>query len=93
MIYNELLNRGYEVYIGKVPNGEIDFVALKDGKKEYYQVAYYLYDQAVIDREFGGYRQIADNYPKYVISMDKMDFSRDGIIHLNAIEFLRNAEK
>lgn len=93
VIYNELLNRGYEVYIGKVPNGEIDFVALKDGKKEYYQVAYYLYDQAVIDREFGGYRQIADNYPKYVISMDKMDFSRDGIIHLNAIEFLRNAEK
>ena len=53
VIYNELLNRGYEVYIGKVPNGEIDFVALKDGKKEYYQVAYYLYDQAVIDREFG----------------------------------------
>lgn len=93
VIYNELLNRGYEVYIGKIPNGEIDFVALKDEKKEYYQVAYYLYDQAVIDREFGGYRQIADNYPKYVISMDKMDFSRDGIIHLNAIEFLKNAEK
>lgn len=88
IVYNELLNRGYEVYVGKVPKGEIDFVALKDGKKEYYQVAYYLYDQSVIDREFGVYAQVADNYPKYVISMDKIDFSREGIIHLNAREFL-----
>lgn len=88
VVYNELRNRGYEVYVGKIQNGEVDFVALKDGKKEYYQVAYYLYDQKVIDREFGAYTQIADNYPKYVISMDKMDFSREGIIHRNAIEFL-----
>lgn len=89
VVYNELLNRGYEVYIGKIPNGEVDFVALKNGKREYYQVAYYLYDEAVINREFGAYCQISDNYPKYVISMDKMDFSRDGIIHLNAKEFLQ----
>ena len=61
---------------------------LKDGKKEYYQVAYYLYDQRVIEREFGVYANIPDNYPKYVISMDKMDFSREGVIHLNAIKFL-----
>lgn len=88
IVYNELLNRGYEVYVGKIPKGEVDFAALKDGKKEYYQVAYYLYEQKVIDREFGAYKQIADNYPKYVISMDKMDFSRDGIIHRNAVDFL-----
>lgn len=88
VVYNELRNRGYEVYVGKIQNGEVDFVAWKDGKKEYYQVAYYLYDQKVIDREFGAYTQVADNYPKYVISMDKMDFSREGIIHRNAIEFL-----
>ena len=88
VVYNELLDRGYKVYVGKMPNGEVDFVALKNGKKEYYQVAYYLYDQSVIDREFGVYAEIADNYPKYVISMDKMDFSREGMIHRNALEFL-----
>lgn len=88
VVYNELLSRGYEVYVGKLPGGEVDFVALKNGKKEYYQVAYYLYDQKVIDREFGAYASIPDNYPKYVISMDKIDFSREGIIHLNALKFL-----
>ena len=88
VVYNELLSRGYEVYVGKLPGGEVDFVALKNGKKEYYQVTYYLYDQKVIDREFGAYASIPDNYPKYVISMDKIDFSREGIIHLNALKFL-----
>ncbi|HJC89384.1 MAG TPA: ATP-binding protein [Candidatus Mediterraneibacter excrementigallinarum] len=88
VVYNELLNRGYEVYVGSISGSEVDFVALKDGKKEYYQVAYYLYDQRVIEREFGVYANIPDNYPKYVISMDKMDFSREGVIHLNAIKFL-----
>lgn len=88
VVYNGLLSRGYEVYVGKLPGGEVDFVALKNGKKEYYQVTYYLYDQKVIDREFGAYASIPDNYPKYVISMDKMDFSREGIIHLNALKFL-----
>lgn len=92
VVYNELLNRGYEVYVGKIPNGEVDFVALKNGKREYYQVAYYLYDEAVINREFGAYCHVSDNYPKYVISMDKMDFSRDGIIHLNAKEFLQTKD-
>ena len=88
VVYNELLVRGYEVYVGKTRNGEIDFVAVNGTDKEYYQVAYYLADQRVIDREFGVYRQVADNYPKYVLSMDKMDFSRDGIIHQNILEFL-----
>ena len=88
IIYNELISRDYEVYVGQMPNSEIDFVAIKDGKKEYYQVAYYLSDQNVIDREFGVYSLVADNYPKYVISMDKFDFSRDGIIHKNALDFL-----
>ena len=88
VVYNELLVRGYEVYVGKTRNGEIDFVAVNGTDKEYYQVAYYLADQRVIDREFGLYRQVADNYPKYVLSMDKMDFSRDGIIHQNILEFL-----
>ena len=88
IVFNELLVRGYEIYIGKIPGGEIDFVAVKDGKREYYQVAYYLHDQGVIDREFGAFTRIHDNYPKYVISMDQADFSADGIIHKNVISFL-----
>ena len=54
---------------------------MKDGKKEYYQVAYLLASEDVIVREFGAYKDIQDNYPKYVVSMDRFDFSRDGIIH------------
>ena len=88
VVYNELRSRGYEVYVGKLPNGEVDFVATKGNQKEYYQVAYYLYDEKVIQREFGAFAQVPDNYPKYVISMDRMDFSRDGIIHKNAMRFL-----
>lgn len=88
VVYNELKNRDYEVYVGKIPNGEVDFVAIKGDKKEYYQVAYYLAEQSVVDREFGAFSSIADNYPKYVLSMDKFDFSRDGIIHKNVIRFL-----
>lgn len=88
IVYNELRNRDYEVYVGKIPNGEVDFVAVKGDQREYYQVAYYLAEQSVIDREFGAFRTIADNYPKFVLSMDKYDFSRDGIIHKNVIKFL-----
>lgn len=88
VVYNELCCRGYEVYVGKTRNGEIDFVAMNGNQKEYYQVAYYLYDEKVIDREFGAFKNVPDNYPKYVLSFDKMDFSRDGIIHKNVLKFL-----
>lgn len=88
IVYNELLIRGYEVYVGKTRNGEIDFVTIKDNQKEYYQVAYYLYDEKVIEREFGAFANVPDNFPKYVLSFDKMDFSREGIIHKNILDFL-----
>lgn len=93
IVFNELCIRGYDVYVGKLPKGEVDFVAIKGKEKKYYQVAYYLYNQEVIDREFGAYESIADNYPKYVISMDRMDFSREGIIHENVIDFLMQKSK
>lgn len=93
IVYNELKNRGYEVYVGKIPNGEVDFVAVQGERREYYQVTYYLTEQSVIDREFGAFKAIADNYPKYVISMDKFDFSSDGIIHKNVIKFLTENKK
>ncbi len=80
--------RGYDVKVGNLDNSEIDFVALKDGKKEYYQVCYYLADDSVIKREFGAFDNIGDNYPKYVISMDKFDMSQNGIIHRNIIDWL-----
>ena len=89
IVYNELINRNYEVYIGKTRNGEIDFLVKKDGLIKYIQVSYELYgNDSAIEREFGAYRYIDDNYPKYVISLDKIDLSRNGIIHLNLIDFL-----
>ena len=89
IVYNELLTRGYEVYIGKTKKGEIDFIAMKSEEKMYIQVAYSLADETVINREFGAYMEIKDNFPKYVLSLDKVDFSRNGIIHKNIIDFLQ----
>ena len=88
VIYNELLNRGYDVYIGKTKKEEIDFIAIKGNIKEYYQVTYLLDSDKVIDREFNAFDTIDDNYPKYVLSLDKTDFSRGGIIHKNIIDWL-----
>lgn len=88
IVYNELVDRGYDVRIGNLDNGEIDFIATKYNIKEYYQVCYYLLDDKIVSREFGVYNDIQDNYPKYVISMDKNDFSQNGIIHKNIIDWL-----
>ena len=88
VVYNELLERGYDVYIGKTKNGEIDFIATKTEEKMYIQVAYLLENEKTQDREFGAFKEIEDNYPKYVLSLDKVAFSRDGIIHKNIIDWL-----
>ncbi len=88
VVYNELLERGYDVYIGKTKHGEIDFIATKTEEKIYFQVAYLLENDKVQNREFGAFKEIEDNYPKYVLSLDKADFSRDGIIHKNIIDWL-----
>ncbi len=88
VIYNELNHRGYEVYVGKTLKGEIDFIAVDGDHRSYYQVAYLLADENVIQREFGVFESIADNYPKYVLSMDKYNFSRNGIHHVNILDFL-----
>jgi len=88
IVYNELLIRGYQVYIGKTLKGVVDFVATKMGEKQYVQVAYLLADETIVKREFGAFDEIKDNFPKYVLSMDKIDFSQNGIIHRNILEFL-----
>ena len=93
IVYNELINRDYEVYIGKTKNGEIDFLAKKDGNIKYIQVTYEMKgNDNTIEREFGAFKSIEDNYPKYIISLDKVDLSRNGIIHLNLIDFLLNKD-
>ncbi len=93
IVYNELINRNYTVYVGKTKKGEIDFIAKKDEETKYIQVTYEIKDnKEVIEREFGAFKDIQDNYPKYVISLDKEDLSRDGIIHLNLIDFLLGSE-
>ena len=88
VVYNELLERGYDVYIGKIKDQEIDFIATKTDEKIYFQVAYLLTNNKVESREFGALKKINDNYPKYVLSLDKANFSKDGIIHKNIIDWL-----
>lgn len=88
VVYNELLSRGYEVNVGTFDSGEIDFIATRFNEKIYVQVAYILSDEKVFEREFGVYKNINDNYPKYVITTDTMDFSQDGIVHKNIIDWL-----
>lgn len=85
--YNELISRGYQVYVGKTYKGEVDFIATRGDEKLYVQAAYLLADETVMEREFGAYASVQDNYPKYVVSMDKITSSRDGIIHMNLIDF------
>lgn len=93
IVYNELINRNYEVYIGKTKNGEVDFLTKKDGNIKYIQVTYEMKgNESAIEKEFGAYKKVEDNYPKYVISLDRVDLSRDGIIHLNLIDFLLNED-
>lgn len=88
IVYNELLSRGYDVKVGTLENGEIDFIATRANEKIYIQVAFVLIDENVIDREFGAFDNIDDHYPKYVITTDKFDMSQNGIIHKNVIDWL-----
>ena len=84
----ELLRRNYKVYVGKKGDLEIDFIAEKQGKKIYVQVAYLLANEETIKREFSVYNAVKESYPKYVVSMDELDFSQNGIIHKNIKDFL-----
>ena len=90
IVYNELIAKGYEVYIGKTSKGEIDFIATKDKEVKYIQVCYLLDKEETIQREFSAYNNINDNYPKYVISLDEENHSKNGIKHLNIFDFLMN---
>lgn len=84
----ELLRRGYTVTVGKSKNKEIDFICHDRNEKIYIQVTYLLASEETIDREFSVYNSISDNFPKYVVSMDELDMSRNGIKHRNIRDFL-----
>lgn len=88
IVYLELLRRGYHVTVGKNQDKEIDFVCDKRGEKLYIQVTYLLASEETIQREFGVYDTVRDNFPKYVVSMDEFDMSRNGIKHRNIRDFL-----
>ena len=88
LVFNELRSRGYDVRTGVLRDGEVDFVAIKGRKKCFIQVAYYLYKNETIEREYGVYRKITDASPKYVFSLDRVDTSRNGITHINIVDFL-----
>ena len=92
ILYMELLRRGYKVTVGKLGEREIDFVCEKRGEKLYVQAAYLLASEETIRREFGAYDGIRDNFPKYVVTMDELDFSRNGIKHRNIRDFLTQSD-
>ena len=92
MVYQQLLRLGYQVFVGELKAGEIDFVCRKSGEVRYVQVAYLISDDDTRRREFGRLQDIKDNYPKYVISMTPLVTVRDyeGITHLGLRKFLRD---
>ena len=88
IVYMELLRRGYKVSVGKSGEKEIDFVCEDKRDRLYIQVTYLLASESTIEREFSALESISDNFPKYVISLDEINMSRNGIKHKNIRDFL-----
>ena len=93
IVYLELLRRGYEVYVGKVDNSEVDFIAINEKGEEYYQVAYTVMDEKVLERELKSLENIKDHNPKYLLTMDFTPYtSYNGIKQINVLSWLLNKE-
>ena len=90
VIYLELLRRGYDVRVGQLPDGEIDFIAMKNDKLIYYQVSLSILDEHTRTRELAPLQKRRDNYPKYLLTLDEMlpDENYDGILRRNALDWL-----
>lgn len=90
IVFLELIRRKYEVYIGVMQDDEIDFTVFKNGNTEYYQVTLSLMDKNVMERETKSLKNIHDNYPKYILTLDKIGINtnNDGIRHINLIDWL-----
>ena len=94
IVYNHLIRMGYDVTVGQLQAGEIDFVCRKpEGQRIYVQASYMIVDDTTREREFGNLRAIKDNYPKYVISMTPLVTKADdnGITHLHLRKFLTSS--
>ena len=95
LVYLELRRRGFEVYVGQYgTDGEVDFVAIKDGHPEYYQVAQTTLEDSVLQRELAPLRKIQDNFPKYLITLDEIfgEMNYDGIQKKNALKWMLGQE-
>ena len=90
IVYFEFLRRGWKITIGKTKDYEVDFVCRKHNQTIYVQVSYILETDETIEREFRPFSKIKDHYPKYIITMDQFDKSRDGVKHINLLDFLTN---
>lgn len=91
IVYLELLRRGYDVYIGKVDNNEVDFIAINETGEEYYQVAYTVQSEETLKRELESLESINDHNPKYLLTMDFTPYtSHNGIKQINVLEWLLN---
>lgn len=91
MVYLELRRRNYEVYIGQLgTDGEVDFVAMKDGGIEYYQVSQTTLEEHVLKRELAPLRKIQDNYPKYLLTLDELfgEMNYEGIQKKNVLTWM-----
>jgi len=89
----DLKRRGYRVFVGKLDDREIDFIAERQSEKLYVQVAYKMGEQETIEREFTPLIRIKDNHPKYVVSMDETwSDNMEGIRHMHIAEFLLKKE-
>ena len=92
IVYLELIRRGYTVYIGKIGDLEIDFIAERNNEKTYYQVSATILDDNTFKREITPLKKVKDNFQKYIISMDEINLNEDGIKHINILDFLQNKE-
>jgi len=93
IVYFELLRRGYKVFVGKYDDLEIDFIAVKDDIRIYIQVSSTIIEEDTLARELRPLKALDDNYPKYILTMDKLPYSDfDGIWHVNILSFLTSPE-
>ncbi len=89
IIYLELIRRGYDVFVGKIDTQEVDFIVLKNGFTEYYQIAQTVVDQTVLERELSVFSKISDHNPKYLLTLDEQPVTdHNGIKQINAITWL-----
>ncbi|MBR1376792.1 MAG: ATP-binding protein [Bacilli bacterium] len=94
IVYLELLRRGYKVYVGKIDELEVDFVAENRDGLKYYQVALTVRDEKVLERELRGLQKTGDFYPKFLLTLDMdLESDYDGITKINVVDWLLNDEK